>query len=130
MDKLKNIFIKLGQLDRRFIFLLIALSVLIPLLKPGWVNIPIKTTSNSEIVFEQLNNLNKGDRVLVSFEYGASTKPEIHPMSIAVLQHLFSKGIKVYESNRGGEITYHGPGQIIYYPIINLRKLRINSRDL
>ena len=96
MGKLKNIFIKLGQLDRRFIFLLIALSVLIPLLKPGWVNIPIKTTSNSEIVFEQLNNLNKGDKVLVSFEYGASTKPEIHPMSIAVLQHLFSKGIKVY----------------------------------
>ena len=96
MDKLKNIFIKLGQLDRRFIFLLIALSVLIPLLKPGWVNIPIKTTSNSEIVFEQLNNLNKGDKVLVSFEYGASTKPEIHPMSIAILQHLFSKGIKVY----------------------------------
>ncbi len=96
MDKLKNIFIKLGQLDRRFIFLLIALSVLIPLIKPGWVNIPIKTTSNSEIVFKQLNNLNKGDKVLVSFEYGASTKPEIHPMSIAVLQHLFSKGIKVY----------------------------------
>ena len=60
MDKLKNIFIKLGQLDRRFIFLLIALSVLIPLLKPGWVNIPIKTTSNSEIVFEQLNNFERG----------------------------------------------------------------------
>jgi len=96
MDKLKNIFIRLGQLDRRLIFFLIALSVLVPLLKPGWVNIPIKTTSNSEIVFEQLNNLNKGDKVLVSFAYGASTKPEIHPMSIAVLQHLFSKGIKVY----------------------------------
>ena len=96
MDKFKNIFIKLGQLDRRLIFFLIALSVLIPLLKPGWVNIPIKTTSHSEIVFEELNNLNKGDRVLVSFEYGASTKPEIHPMSVAVLQHLFSKGIKVY----------------------------------
>jgi len=96
MDKFKNIFIKLGQLDRRFIFFLIALSVLIPLLKPEWVNIPIKTTSHSEIVFEELNNLNKGDRVLVSFEYGASTKPEIHPMSVAVLQHLFSKGIKVY----------------------------------
>tara|TARA_B100000700_G_scaffold67181_1_gene74303 strand:+ start:630 stop:1532 length:903 start_codon:yes stop_codon:yes gene_type:complete len=96
MDKIKNIFIKLGQLDRRLIFLLIGLSVLIPLLKPSWVNIPIKTTSNSEIVFQELNNLNEGDKVLVSFEYGASTKPEIHPMSVAVLQHLFSKGIKVY----------------------------------
>ena len=96
MDSIRNIFIKLGKLDRRYIFLLIGLSVLIPLLKPGWVNIPIKTTPNSEIVFNELNKLNKGDKVLVSFEYGASTKPEIHPMSIAVLQHLFSRGVKVY----------------------------------
>ena len=96
MYKIKKLFIILGQLDRRFIFLFISLSVLIPLLKPEWVNIPIKTTSNSEIVFKELNNLQEGDRVLLSFEYGASTKPEIHPMSIAVLQHLFSKGVKVY----------------------------------
>ena len=96
MDKIENIFIKLGQLDRRFIFFLIGLSVLIPLLNPGLINIPIKTTSNSEIVFKELDNLNEGDKVLVSFEYGASTKPEIHPMSVAVLQHLFSKGVKVY----------------------------------
>ena len=84
---LKKIFIKLGQLDRRLIFVLIGLSVLIPLIKPDWINIPIKTTANSEIVFKELNNLKKGDKVLVSFEYGASTKPEIHPMSVAVLQH-------------------------------------------
>jgi len=96
MDKIENIFIKLGQLDRRFIFFLIGLSVLIPLLNPGLINIPIKTTSNSEIVFKELDNLNEGDKVLVSFAYGASTKPEIHPMSVAVLQHLFSKGVKVY----------------------------------
>ena len=93
---LKKIFIKLGQLDRRLIFVLIGLSVLIPLIKPDWINIPIKTTSNSEIVFSELNSLNRGDKVLVSFEYGASTKPEIHPMSVALLQHLFAKGIKVY----------------------------------
>ena len=96
MNLLRKIFIELGQLDRRFIFLLIGLSVLVPLLKPNWVNIPIKTTANSKIVFEELNNLKEGDKVLVSFEYGASTKPEIHPMSVAVLQHLFSKGVKVY----------------------------------
>ncbi len=96
MDLIKNILIKLGQIDRRFIFLLIGLSVLVPLLKPGLVNIPIKTTSNSKIVFDELNNLKAGDKVLVSFEYGASTKPEIHPMSVAVLQHLFANEVKVY----------------------------------
>ena len=96
MDRVKEILIELGQIDRRFIFLLIALSVLVPLIQHNWINIPIKTSSNSEIVFQELNKLNAGDKVLVSFEYGASTKPEIHPMSIAVLQHLFSKGVKVY----------------------------------
>tara|TARA_B110000263_G_scaffold140993_1_gene122270 strand:+ start:5570 stop:6478 length:909 start_codon:yes stop_codon:yes gene_type:complete len=96
MDLLKKIFIKLGQLDRRFIFLLIGLSVLIPLLKPDWINIPIKPTAETKIVFQELNNLEAGDKVLISFAYGASTMPEIHPMSIALLQHLFSKGVRVY----------------------------------
>ncbi|NSW76406.1 MAG: lipoyl(octanoyl) transferase LipB [Candidatus Atribacteria bacterium] len=34
---------------------------------------------------------------------------------------LRREGIKVYEVERGGDITYHGPGQIVGYPVINLR---------
>mgnify|MGYP003315800115 CR=1 FL=1 len=34
--------------------------------------------------------------MIVSFEYGPSTMPEIHPMSIALLRHLFSKDILIY----------------------------------
>jgi len=33
-------------------------------------------------------------------------------------------GISVHQSNRGGDITYHGPGQIVGYPIISLRQRR------
>ena len=93
---MKEAIVKLGKIDRRIIFLLIGLSVLIPLLKPEWVKLPIKIDNNTKIVYESISSLNEGDKVLLSFEYGASTKPEVHPMAVALLKHLFSKGIKVY----------------------------------
>ena len=36
------------------------------------------------------------------------------------LDILENQGVKVYEVSRGGDVTYHGPGQIVGYPIINL----------
>ena len=40
-------------------------------------------------------------------------------------QTLDDKSIQVHTTNRGGDITYHGPGQLVIYPIIQL-----NDRDL
>ena len=93
---MKNIFIKLGLLDRRIIFFVIGLSVLIPLIKPEWVTLPVRPKIHSQIVFDELDKLKAGNKLLLSFEYGPSTKPEIHPMAIALLKHMFAKDIKVY----------------------------------
>jgi len=96
LETMKRIFILLGSLDRRIIFLIVGLSVLIPLLKPEWVSLPIRPRPESQIVFNEINKLNEGGKILLSFDYGPSTKPEIHPMSIAILKHLFAKNIQVY----------------------------------
>jgi len=96
METIKKIFILLGSLDRRIIFLIVGLSVLIPLIQPEWVNFPIRPTPESQIVFDEINKLNAGDKMLLSFEYSPSTKPEIHPMAIAILKHLYAKNIQVY----------------------------------
>tara|TARA_B110000014_G_scaffold262520_1_gene256688 strand:- start:1136 stop:2032 length:897 start_codon:yes stop_codon:yes gene_type:complete len=93
---MKNYFIKFGNLDRRIIFLLIGLSVLIPLINPNLIDLPLGQDRNTKIVYDSISNLQEDDKVLLSFAYGASTKPEVHPMAVALLNHLFSKGIKVY----------------------------------
>jgi len=48
--------------------------------------------------------------------------------SILVPQEVLTReGISVFEVDRGGDITYHGPGQLVVYPIVDLRE---QGRDL
>lgn len=55
------------------------------------------------------------------FTQGQAGKPE----------HLLLPGsIPVVQTDRGGQVTYHGPGQLVAYPLLDLRRLGLGVRDL
>ncbi|MDE3020367.1 MAG: lipoyl(octanoyl) transferase LipB [Pseudomonadota bacterium] len=43
---------------------------------------------------------------------------------------LRDNGINLIKVDRGGEITYHGPGQVVFYPLLDLSRLSINVAGL
>lgn len=55
------------------------------------------------------------------FTQGQAGKPE----------HLLAPGdIPVVATDRGGQVTYHGPGQLVAYPLLDLKRLKLGVRDL
>ncbi len=46
-------------------------------------------------------------------------------------EHVLAPGdIPVVQTDRGGQVTYHGPGQLVVYPLLDVRRLRIGVRPL
>src|SRR5215217_3014707 len=52
---------------------------------------------------------------------GRGTRPQSLPLSAAELNR---RGVQQYEVERGGDATFHGPGQLVGYPILDLREHR------
>jgi len=80
--------------------------------------------SNWQDKLYQMRVANQIDDHLLLMEHphvytkGRRTKPE---HLIVGPEDLARRGIEVHESDRGGSITYHGPGQLVAYPIVRLR---------
>jgi hypothetical protein len=61
MRYLEDMILKLGSVDRRYIFLLIGLAVLIPLLRP--IDLPIRTTPTTEKVYNAIAEIPANSKI-------------------------------------------------------------------
>lgn len=84
---------RLGSVDRRILYLLLALAVMLPLFftpRPSArVSAPVRDA------FAAVDSLPEGTVVMISIDYDPSSAPEVQPMMIALLRHCFSKNLKV-----------------------------------
>jgi len=84
----------LKNLDRRWIFLLMFLSVGIPILFQ--LQFPEKPTGLAKAVFKEIENLDEGDRVLLAWDFEPATEGELGPMATAFALHCCKKKVKMY----------------------------------
>lgn len=93
-DNLK-VFLKLKNLDRKWVYLVVALAVIIPILKPSWFNfLSITPSKPVQSLYDFVNTLPAGTRCYLSFDFDPAAEPELGPGAVAMLTHMFTRGLK------------------------------------
>ena len=84
----------LSTLDRRWIFLLMGVAVTVPILLE--LQFPEEATSLAHAVFNEIEQLEEGDPVLLAFDYDPASEGELGPMATAFVRHCCEKKLKIY----------------------------------
>ena len=84
---------KMMNIDRRIVFILVALSVIIPSLLS--VSFPITVSQPTRSTYDYIEALPSGSTLMIGFNYGPSSLAELHPMARAVIHHCFRKKIRL-----------------------------------
>ena len=84
---------KLKSIDRRIIFIIIGLSVIIPLIAP--LNLPVGVSPPVQAAYDFVESLPEGSTILMAFDFDPGTMPELYPMSIAFMRHCYNKNHKI-----------------------------------
>lgn len=93
----------LANLDRRIVFLMMLLAVGIPVLLQ--TTFPEEETQLSEDVFQQIEALDEGDKVLMAWDFDPASEGELSPMSTAFILHCANRKLKMYF------VALYPPGQ-------------------
>ncbi|MCB2231363.1 hypothetical protein KQH82_11665 [bacterium] len=85
--------IKAIEVDRRIVFLFIFVAVSIPILFP--ITFEEKATPVVKRIFDKIESLPEGSRILLSFDFDPAMAPEVQPMADAVMRHALAKNHRV-----------------------------------
>jgi hypothetical protein len=84
---------RVANIDRRWIYLLVALAVTLPMIVT--MRFPIGLTPEARQLFNAIDSLPDSSAVMLTFDYYPSTIAETEPMSVAALRHMFAKDMRV-----------------------------------
>lgn len=85
---------RLLHIDRRIIYLVLFLVVLLPFLL-GWQPPPGEINQWTRSLYDYIDSLPEGTPVMISFDYGPSVMPELHPMAIALSRHILKRNLRL-----------------------------------
>jgi len=75
--------------------------------------------------FTEQRDINTPDEIWLLQHYPVFTQGQA-----GLAKHILNPGdIPIIETDRGGQVTYHGPGQLIIYPLINLQRIRLGIKQ-
>lgn len=80
-------------MDRRFVFILVALAVIIPMLLP--INLPVSVSEPTQQLYDYIEALPADSTIMLAFDYGPSSLAELNPMAKSLLRQCFDKDIRV-----------------------------------
>lgn len=84
----------LNELDRRWIFLVVGLAVIVATIFR--LTFPEVPTPMVQAVFNKIETLPRGSRVLLPFDYDPGSEPELQPMADAYVRLCAERGLKMY----------------------------------
>jgi len=88
-----NIFERLGKLDRRWVFLMLAVVCVVTLLAD--FRMPTRVTREVRSIYAFVDSLQPGEVVHVGLDYDPNTLAELNPMAYAVMEHALQKKAKI-----------------------------------